>query len=80
MCYVTASVVDVGLQQHAVARGLVQLNIVAVGQQVLERGAVKACMATDQRQAGRVQGDFIGVQGIDDGGPRSTLGQVILQP
>ena len=47
---VAARVVDVGLQQHAVARGLVELDLVLGGEQVLELRAVEAGGAADQRQ------------------------------
>ena len=56
---VAAGVVDVALQQHAVARGLVELDVVVRSQQILERGAVVAGGAAHQRHARRVEDEFV---------------------
>ena len=71
---VAARVVDVGLQQHRVARGLVDLDVVVVGQQPLELGAVEARGAADQRHAGRVEAELVLVHALRASRPRSTPG------
>src|SRR5581483_5090554 len=42
MCDVTAGVVDVGLQQHAITGSLVELNVIIRGKHVFELRAVEA--------------------------------------
>ena len=56
---VAARIVDVGLQQDGVARGLVDLDVVAVGQHSLELRAVEAGGAADQRHAGRIEAELV---------------------
>ena len=58
----------------------IDLNIEAVGQQVLERGAVKACCAADERPPGRVESEFVVFQGVDRVLPVGIGRAIILEP
>ncbi|MNL39617.1 hypothetical protein D3C87_1619040 [compost metagenome] len=68
------------MQQHAVARGLVQLDVVGGRQQVLERRAVVSRRAAHQRHAGGVQAEFIILQGLHRRQPVHAGRQVIREP
>ena len=66
---VAARVVDVRLQQHRVARRLVDLDVEAVGQQALELRAVETGGAAHQRHARRIEVELVLAHGFDDVGP-----------
>ena len=75
---VAAGVVDVRLQQHRVARRLVDLDVVAVGQQPLELRAVEAGGAADQRHARRIEVELVLAHRLRRRRPRSMLGLEIV--
>ena len=56
---VAARVVDVGLQQNGISRGLVELDVVALCQQSLELRAVEAGGAANQRHARRIEAELV---------------------
>ena len=55
---VAAGVVDVGLDQHGIARGLVDLDSVASSQKALELGAIEGGGAAYQRQPRRIEAEL----------------------
>src|ERR1700722_6924619 len=61
---IAAAVVDVGLNQHRIARGFVNLDSVAVGKDTLELSAVEAGSAADQSQAGRIKEELVLLQAL----------------
>ena len=67
------------LQQHAVARGLVELDVVLAGQQPLELGAVEAGGAADQRHARRVEVELVLPHRPDHVAPADAGGEVVLE-
>ena len=73
---VAAGVVDVGLDQHGIARGLVDLDAVTVGQDALELRAVEAGGAAHQRQARRIETELVFLQAVQDLSPVDALRQV----
>ena len=73
---VAARVVDVGLQQDAVARRLVHLDVESVRQQGLELGAVEAGPPADERQPRRVECELVAVPRVEEilpGGERAAV-------
>ena len=62
---VAPRVVDVDLDEHAVARGLVDLDVVLAGEQRLELGAVVPRGAAEQRDPGRIEVELVVVQRAD---------------
>jgi hypothetical protein len=74
---VAARVVDVGLQQHRVARGLVDLDAVLVCEDALELRAVEAGSAADQRHTGRIEAELIVLQAFQCGSPVRVGRQVV---
>ena len=67
---VAPRVVDVDLDEHAVARRLVDLDVVLAGEQRLELGAVVAGGATEQRDPRRVEVELVVVERPDRVGHR----------
>src|SRR3954462_5070381 len=59
MCDVTPGVVDVRLQEHAVARRLVHLDIVVARQKRLKLSAVESRIAANQRHARGIEAEFV---------------------
>ena len=57
--HVAAGVVDIDLEQDAVARCLVDLDVVRAGQQLLELGAIQTCGPTRHRHASGIQEELI---------------------
>jgi hypothetical protein len=76
--HVAAGVVDVGLQQDRVARGLVELDPVIGRKDALELGAVVAGRTAHDRQARRVEDEL--VSGTSQRLPRSRLSRVVASP
>ena len=62
MCDVAAGIVDVGLEQDGVARSLVDLDSVAVGENSLELCTVKTGRAAYQRHAGGIEAELVLLQ------------------
>ena len=63
---VAAGVVDVGLQQHAVARRLVDLDVEPLGEQPLELRCRRSRRAPHtQRQPGRIERELVVVPGVE---------------
>ena len=56
---VAPRVVDVRLQQDRIARGLVDLDVEAIGQQALELGSVETGGAAHQGHAGRIEVELV---------------------
>ena len=76
---VAARVVNIRLEQHAVARCLVELNVVLSGQQILELCAVKASGPADQGETRDIEGEFILVERFYCGCPIGSWRQVIYK-
>ena len=60
---VTAGVVNIGLEQDAVARRLVELDVELTCQQPLELGAIKPRGTAQQRDASGIQNELVGRPG-----------------
>ena len=75
---VAARVVDVGLQQHAVARRLVDLDVEPLRQQPLELRAVEAGAAADERQPRRVERELVVVPRVEQLLPRGVRPAVVV--
>src|SRR6185369_16009355 len=56
---VAAGVVDVRLEQNAVTRSLVQLNVELAREQSFERRAIETGRTTQQRDASRIQNELV---------------------
>ena len=70
---IAARVVDVRLQQHAVAGRLVELDVVLFSQNFLQLRTVEARLAAHQRDARRIEKEFIvpdALRGIEPGRSR----------
>ena len=76
---VTAGVVDVGLEQDAVARGLVELDVELTCQQSLELGAIKPGGTAQQSDAGGIQNELVGRPGVIDGLPAHTVRMEVFE-
>ena len=74
---VAAGIVDVGLDQHGIARGLVDLDSVAVGQDFLELRSVEACGAAHQREARWIETELVLLQAVQNLSPVDARGQVV---
>ncbi len=74
---VAAGIVDVGLEQHGIARGLVELNAIAVGENALELRAVESGGATDQRHSRRVEAELVFPQAAQSHHPVGARRQVV---
>ena len=77
---VAAGVVDVRLQEHAVARGLVELDVVLAREQALELGAVEPGGPADEGHARRVEIELVLAHGMDHVGPGGPGREVVLEP
>src|SRR5258706_476398 len=69
MSYITAGIVDVGLQQHAVTRSLVQLNVIVCGKQILELRAVIRGRTAYQGKTCDIERELIFTQRLHCGCP-----------
>src|SRR6476660_8715483 len=56
---VTAGVVNIGLEQDAVARGLIQLDVELTCEQSLELGAIKPRGTTQQSDTSGIQNELV---------------------
>ena len=76
---IAARVVDVDLDKDAVARRLVDLDVVFLGEQALELGAVEAGRAAHERHPGRIEEELVPVQRLDRIAPVGVRRAVILE-
>src|ERR1700722_8144274 len=74
---IAAGVVDVGLNQHRIARGFVNLDSVAVGKDTLELSAVEGGPAADQSQARRIEEELVLLQALQYLSPVDARNQEI---
>ena len=70
---IAACIVDVRLQQHAVARRLVELDVILARQQALELRSVETRGAADQRHARGIEVELVLPHRLDRPWPRSSL-------
>src|SRR5947207_12731432 len=73
VCNITAGVIDVSLKKDAVTRGLVKMNVKLVGENSLERCAIKAGGTAQQGDASRIQDELVARPGVIDGFPAHTI-------
>ncbi|MCY1369278.1 hypothetical protein D9M69_563080 [compost metagenome] len=69
MRYIAAGIVDVGLQQNAIARRLVQLDVILIRQQTLELRAVESGSSANQRHPRRIEIELVVLHRLDYGRP-----------
>src|SRR4029077_18372879 len=75
--YVTPRVIYVGLQQQAVSRSLVELDVVVGGEQILELSAIESGGTADQSETGHIEREFVFGQRFHDGCPVGSGREVI---
>src|SRR2546430_15639889 len=79
VCHVAAGIFYFGLEQDAVARRLVQLDVELACEQTLERGAIKPRRTTQQGDTRRIQNEFVARPRVVDSFPTNPLGMEVLE-